>query len=89
MLTGETHEIFFSTLYDLEERDQNDQRKDYAESKAFQGICVTNLAELNEELANLQQRDPKLQAKLDELKPTYDQKDRQRVAELSPLISYQ
>ncbi|CAK73747.1 unnamed protein product (macronuclear) [Paramecium tetraurelia] len=83
MQTGEPLERIFQTLYDLEDRYQNDQREDDAENKAFQGVCDADLAGLNQELANLEQRDTELQATLDQLQPVHDQKVGQRVAKLA------
>ncbi|CAK65387.1 unnamed protein product (macronuclear) [Paramecium tetraurelia] len=89
MQTGEPLERVFQTLYDLEERYQNDQREDDAENKVFQQEVDGDLAVLNQELANLEQKGTELQARIDELQPQYDQKVGQRVAKLAELALVQ
>lgn len=83
MSTGEPLERIFQTLYDLEDRYVADQKEDDADNRTFQGICDADLAGLNQELANLDQRNTELQAVLDELNPIRDQKNGQRVAKLA------
>jgi hypothetical protein len=73
--TGEPLERVFQTLYDLEDRYVADQKEDDEDNRSFQGICDADLAGLNQELSNLDQRNTELQAILDELNPIRDQKN--------------
>ncbi|CAK72709.1 unnamed protein product (macronuclear) [Paramecium tetraurelia] len=80
MTTGEPLERIFQTLYDLEDRYIADQKEDDANNQAFQQVCDADLAGLNQELANLEQRNTELQAVLDDLVPIRDQKIGQKKA---------
>ncbi|CAD8046918.1 unnamed protein product [Paramecium primaurelia] len=80
MTTGEPLERIFQTLYDLEDRYIADQKEDDANNQAFQQVCDADLSGLNQELANLEQRNTELQAVLDDLIPIRDQKIGQKKA---------
>ncbi|KAM3144971.1 hypothetical protein pb186bvf_002976 [Paramecium bursaria] len=82
MQTGEPLERVFQTLYDLEDRYIADQKEDDENNRVFQGVCDADLAGLNGELANLEQKDTELQTVLDDLEPQRDIKQGQLAAKV-------